>query len=236
MCDDDECAPIVPGTITPEPLPEQTGGGVKVVSELPSVADASEGVIYVYFTDLSDVSTFSGAYVLDSTAEKLVDISTGGGGGHVYTFEDTVTGFNVLQDGVKIYEHTDINTTYSDFVGTDGVDPGTAGLVPAPAVGDEDKYLKADGTWGTVAGTEEALTIATTDWTALSNASPYDYSATVTAITTIGANSTVELVNDQAVLFGTYGFAIGAISGQDVTIYSIGQPDTSVTLTIKVRS
>lgn len=85
-------------------------------------------------------------------------------------------------------------------------------------------------------GTEESLTIATTDWTVLSGASPYDYSATVTVATTIGANSTVELVNDQAVLFGTYGFAIGAISGQDVTIYSIGQPDASVTLTIKVRS
>ena len=85
-------------------------------------------------------------------------------------------------------------------------------------------------------GTEEALTIATTDWAALSGASSYNYSATVTAATTIGATSTVELVNDQAVLFGTYGFAIGAISGQDVTIYSIGQPDASVTLTIKVRS
>ena len=42
------------------------------------------------------------------------------------------------------------DTTYSNFVGTDGVDPGTAGLVPAPTVADAGKFLKADGTWGTV--------------------------------------------------------------------------------------
>ena len=35
-------------------------------------------------------------------------------------------------------------------VGTDGVDAGTAGLVPAPATTDAGKYLKADGTWDTV--------------------------------------------------------------------------------------
>lgn len=87
-------------------------------------------------------------------------------------------------------------------------------------------------------GTSETLTIATTDWTALSASDPYDYSATVTATTTISATSTVELINDQAVLFGTYGFAIGSVdtTNNTVTVYSIGQPSASVSLTIKVRS
>lgn len=89
-----------------------------------------------------------------------------------------------------------------------------------------------------IAGTTETLTIATSDWTALSASDPYDYSATVTATTTISATSTVELVNDQAVLFGTHGFAIGSVDtvNNTVTIYSIGVPSTSVSLTIKVRS
>lgn len=39
---------------------------------------------------------------------------------------------------------------YTDFVGTDGTAAGEAGLVPAPAVADAGKFLKADGTWGTV--------------------------------------------------------------------------------------
>ena len=42
---------------------------------------------------------------------------------------------------------TPTNTTYSDFTGATSGAAGSAGLVPAPAVGDEDKYLKGDGTW-----------------------------------------------------------------------------------------
>lgn len=44
------------------------------------------------------------------------------------------------------------DTTYSNFVGTDGVDAGAAGLVPAPTAADVDKFLKSDGTWATAGG------------------------------------------------------------------------------------
>ena len=44
------------------------------------------------------------------------------------------------------------DTTYSNFVGTDGTAAGTAGLVPAPATTDSGKFLKADGTWDTAGG------------------------------------------------------------------------------------
>ena len=41
---------------------------------------------------------------------------------------------------------------YTNFVGTDGTAAGIAGLVPAPATTDADKYLKSDGSWATVSG------------------------------------------------------------------------------------
>lgn len=44
------------------------------------------------------------------------------------------------------------DTTYSNFTGTDGQTAGTAGLVPAPATTDADKFLKSDGTWDTAGG------------------------------------------------------------------------------------
>ena len=44
------------------------------------------------------------------------------------------------------------DTTYSNFTGTDGQTAGTAGLVPAPATTDADKFLKSDGTWSTAGG------------------------------------------------------------------------------------
>ena len=43
------------------------------------------------------------------------------------------------------------DTTYSVFTGADASTAGTTGLVPAPAAGDEGKYLAGDGTWKTVA-------------------------------------------------------------------------------------
>ena len=82
--------------------------------------------------------------------------------------------------------------------------------------------------------TTETLTVENTSWVALTDSSPYTYSATVTATTTIGVDSIVELINNQAVLFATYGFVIGGISGQNITIYSIGQPSENVTLTVEV--
>lgn len=88
-----------------------------------------------------------------------------------------------------------------------------------------------------IVGTTETATIATADWTALTGADPYDYSATITATATISASTgVVELLNDQPALFGTYGFAIGAVSGQSVTVYSIGQPDASVSLKLNIRN
>ena len=86
-------------------------------------------------------------------------------------------------------------------------------------------------------GTDEAVSIASADWSALSASTPYTYSATKTLTATIGANSTVSLINDAAVDYATYGFAIGSVDqpNNTITVYSIGQPDASKTLTVNVK-
>ena len=86
-----------------------------------------------------------------------------------------------------------------------------------------------------ITGTTESYTIASNSWTALSASSPYTYSTTVTATYTIGNDTIVELINDNAVAFSNYGFSIGSISSQSVTIYSIGQPSASVTLKVNYK-
>lgn len=50
----------------------------------------------------------------------------------------------------------DTNTTYGNFKGATASADGGSGLVPAPTKGNEGKYLKADGTWGTPANTTYA--------------------------------------------------------------------------------
>lgn len=62
--------------------------------------------------------------------------------------QDTLTaGTNISINGDTI---SAVDTTYSAFIGTDGSDAGTLGLVPAPATTDAGKYLNASGAWSTV--------------------------------------------------------------------------------------
>lgn len=68
-------------------------------------------------------------------------------------FQGVLTaGANITIDADN--EISAIDTIYDAFVGTDGIDAGAAGLVPAPATTDVDKFLKSDGTWA------EAATVA----------------------------------------------------------------------------
>lgn len=72
-------------------------------------------------------------------------------------------GTNIQISNQNVISATD--TTYSAFTGTDGQTAGTSGLVPAPATTDAGKFLKADGTWGTVQAGGDAISAA--DWSAL---------------------------------------------------------------------
>ena len=77
-------------------------------------------------------------------------------------------------------------------------------------------------------------TYTITSWTADSNIAPFTYKATATATATIGANTVVELLNDNAINFATYGFNIGDITSQTITFYSIGQPSSNVSLKVRI--
>lgn len=83
-----------------------------------------------------------------------------GSEGPFYTKSETDTLLNDKQDILTAGSNITISgdtisatdTTYSNFVGTDGVNAGVAGLVPAPATTDTDKFLKSDGTWDEAGG------------------------------------------------------------------------------------
>jgi hypothetical protein len=60
--------------------------------------------------------------------------------------QDTLTaGTNITIASDNTISATD--TTYDVFTGATASTDGTSGLVPAPVIGDEIKYLKGDGTW-----------------------------------------------------------------------------------------
>lgn len=63
--------------------------------------------------------------------------------------QDVLTaGSNITISGNTI---SATDTTYSTMTGATSSAAGASGLVPAPAAGDDTKFLRGDGTWGTVA-------------------------------------------------------------------------------------
>ena len=68
----------------------------------------------------------------------------------------TTAGLSNYYTKSETYSQAEVNAlinaipTYSDFTGATSGAAGAHGLVPAPAAGDQGKYLKGDGTWATV--------------------------------------------------------------------------------------
>lgn len=102
---------------------------------------------------------------IDATTGRWREFESGGGLKEVpIATNDAVGGFKtgftstekkypvqVEEDGKAFVEvpWTDTNTTYTNMSGATSSATGKSGLVPAPAAGAQDKYLKGDGTWGT---------------------------------------------------------------------------------------
>lgn len=86
----------------------------------------------------------------------------------------------------------------------------------------------------TVATVPTSETFTITTWTADNSIAPFTHKTTITATTTIASDTVVELVNNNAISFATYGFSIGDVTNQVVTIYSIGQPNSNINFLIRV--
>ena len=87
--------------------------------------------------------------------------------------------------------------TYSAFTGASAEDAGSAGLVPGPVAGDQDKFLKADGTWAVPVDTNTTYAPATTEVAGIVRAST-EITVDGEGIMTVGslAQSKVEGLTD----------------------------------------
>ena len=74
-------------------------------------------------------------------------------------------------------------------------------------------------------------TVRVSMWTALEYPTLFTYSAEVTLSAPVRDDMVIELVNDDIDLFTEYGFSIQSVSGNMVTVYSIGRPTGIVPLT-----
>ena len=145
---------------------------------------------------------------MSRTEQYLNAIAEGGGGGGTSDFNDLTN--RPKYNGTAMTGETEIpKVVDSAFTGTDGVEAGTAGLVPAPATTDAGKYLKADGTWSTVAaGPTVVQTTGTSETDVMSQKAVTD------TIFRENNKSRIQIGFNADATAGTYfnGIAIGALS------------------------
>jgi len=137
---------------------------VGLSTDVKPTADTSQKVVDGSTYYCSDTSKLY-VWCKDNWYERK-PLGGGGGGGGSYTAgngiditddtisvdTDTIQPKLTAGSNVTISDNTisATDTTYNAFTGTDGTSAGAAGLVPAPATTDADKFLKADGTWDEV--------------------------------------------------------------------------------------
>ena len=102
-------------------------------------------------TDSSDIVLgFSNSSIDFAYEPRMIGVYLNSGD-KIY-FNTYISGYT---PSIEVYsEDTAILDSYTKFtdtfVGTNGTSNGKAGVVPAPTANDTNKYLKGDGTWGTV--------------------------------------------------------------------------------------
>ena len=120
--------------------------------------------------DVTDLeTTLAGKVDTEDLAEATVKAATQDTNGKPIT--EYVAGVTLEGNTLKIAKGdsstSDVElpagTVYEDFTGASAEGAGEAGLVPAPAQGDQDKFLKADGTWGTPVDTNTTYDVATSE-------------------------------------------------------------------------
>jgi len=123
-----------------------------------TVTSDANGVITINSTDTNTTYSLSSlgiGNVKNYDQSKAIKAITRNGTTFTYTCLDGTTGTFTQQDN---------NTTYSAMTGASSSADGATGLVPKPTKGNQNKFLRADGTWQTPTNTTYSnMTAATAD-------------------------------------------------------------------------
>ena len=90
------------------------------------------------FSKLAGIEKNANNYVHPTSAGNK-HIPSGGSAGQILRWSAS---------GTAVWGN-DVNTTYNNFTGASASVAGASGLVPAPAAGNNDEFLRGDGTWAT---------------------------------------------------------------------------------------
>lgn len=183
--------------------------GSLVISAVDTTYSAGSGLNLAGTTFSVDTTTIATQADLDAKQDTLtagdnITIEDESGALVISATDTTYTaGSNVQISPQNVISATD--TTYTHFTGATASTDGVQGLVPGPLAGDEDKYLKADGTWGAVqAGPTVVQTTGTSTTDVMSQ------NATTSMIFADPAAKNIVQIGNKAYASQYLGVAIGA--------------------------
>lgn len=145
---------------------EMPAGAKMIVADLDAIVNASgaynhtttvtgvTGDMKPVMLEGSDLSIFKGAVTI-TTSTNAVNVTCSNVSGSstvkvsLMLYGDAAAGSSAVTSAEFDILATRIENTKTPFTGATSSAAGTIGMVPAPSAGDEDKVLKADGTWGT---------------------------------------------------------------------------------------
>ena len=225
------------------------GRNYVVVEELPVTGEA--GIFYLVLSSEQNADYYDEYVYSDNTFKKL-------GVEHVITIDGSMSNSsnNPVQNKVitsaladkldtSTYEQEKVVVTASGEASQTGTQIATLTIgenvykvLPAVSGLTSNKKYRLECLNGVLSWVEvpsvETFTISS--WTADNAISPFEYKATVIATRTIDNDTIVELINDNAILFATYNFSIGSVTGQNITIYVTSEPTSDVTLKIRLSN
>lgn len=108
-----------------------------------SIENPTEGSLYLGKKLISGDGSSSNIISINNIGDVYIDNAT--------LADKQILVYNeTTQDWVNTSLSTIINTAIGTFTGATSVTSGTQGLVPAPQIGDQNKFLKGNGTWATI--------------------------------------------------------------------------------------
>ncbi len=223
-------------------LADESRGGISTKYVVASVDPVVWGFVIpfstVAFTQAQMNTINSG--LTSEDRKKLLDLNAGLGlinASSTDDFADYFEDFGAQSNRAFIWTGTSGDTyTYTDFYGAEQtVTFHNGDLFNISFDATHFGFTLRGNINGNIVPISDSITIPTSSWSALADSDPFKYSATATITTTLDSSKTVTLINNTPVLFAKYGFQISAVSGQNVTIIAVEQPDESITLKVEVK-
>lgn len=129
------------------PAPSTTAGTTKYLREDGAWAVPPDTNTDTKVTSVGNHYTPSGGTTTSASGGTLTDITNSSSGVQVVTGVTKDAAGHVT--GVTSVALKSTNTTYGNMTGATSSSAGSAGLVPAPAAGKQNSFLRGDGTWYT---------------------------------------------------------------------------------------